>query len=791
LVNGYTIIGERVKRAFSGVMLLVVINAFAMANGVQLVTARTIVVPDDYLTIQEALNAAGQGDIVFARSGRYNETITVDKALLLIGENKETTFICGGHKGTVVQVDSDNVTISGFSIESSREEGSAGVGLNLRADCSIVGNILANNWFGIGVFGCHNINVTDNIMTNDHYGLAGDSCSNCHMTGNTFSDCWGGIGIDDSSDIEIGGNEVSNCEAFGIVSDYPMNNNYIGGNQITGCYCGICLNFLADFNETGNTITGNKISNNQRGGIELYHSSNTMVTANEITGNQFGINLDPTSLNNTVYHNNFLNNSVHADSHLPNMWDGGYSSGGNYWSSYLGVDIYKGASQNVPGSDGKVDAPHVMNSNNVDHYPLAYVCGSPAPPAYTLLVSATVGGATSPSSGSYIYAQAQNVPVEATPSMGYSLHHWELDGINIGAQTLVSVAMNSNRNLLAMFAATPYDATVCAHCNSENSNLAMDIMIDGTSTGFTTPHTFSGLTGAHTFTVASEDANGHPLRVWSTGQDNATITVISGGTYTAMYDAKFMLAITSSEGGNTNPMPATYAYWSGTRVSILAISGDGYYLNWWLFDGVSVGAPNPIGFKADSNHTLQAVFAQFSIGHGVAVKYVFAKTVVGQGFLSAVKVTAMNVGSYTETFNVTTYAVATPIAYQTVTLAKGNSTTVAFTWKTTGFAKGNYSISACAEPVADETDTSDNNLTNGWVIVAMIGDITGPNDGYPDGKVDVRDVAGMAVRYGAKMTDPRYDVDWDITGPTPGLADGRIDVRDVSLVCRNYGQHDP
>jgi hypothetical protein len=72
----------------------------------------------------------------------------------------------------------------------------------------------------------------------------------------------------------------------------------------------------------------------------------------------------------------------------------------------------------------------------------------------------------------------------------------------------------------------------------------------------------------------------------------------------------------------------------------------------------------------------------------------------------------------------------------------------------------------------------------------MIGDITGP-DGYPDGKIDVRDVAGIASRYGAKPPDARYDVNWDITGRTYGLADGKIDVCDVALVASRYGQKDP
>jgi hypothetical protein len=44
-----------------------------------------------------------------------------------------------------------------------------------------------------------------------------------------------------------------------------------------------------------------------------------------------------------------------------NSWDAGYPSGGNYWSDYSGVDS---------NLDGIGDTPYVIDSSNVDHYPL-------------------------------------------------------------------------------------------------------------------------------------------------------------------------------------------------------------------------------------------------------------------------------------------------------------------------------------------------------------------------------------------------------------------------------------
>jgi len=59
--------------------------------------------------------------------------------------------------------------------------------------------------------------------------------------------------------------------------------------------------------------------------------------------------------------------------------------------------------------------------------------------------------------------------------------------------------------------------------------------MDGSPTGHTTPHTFTGLNGTHLFTVPSTDQHDDPFTQWSTNETNTTITVSSAGTYTAYY----------------------------------------------------------------------------------------------------------------------------------------------------------------------------------------------------------------------------------------------------------------
>jgi len=173
----------------------------------------------------------------------------------------------------------------------------------------------------------------------------------------------------------------------------------------------------------------------------------------------------------------------------------------------------------------------------------------------------------------------------------------------------------------------------------------------------------------------------------------------------------------------------------------------------------------------------------YVLPHDVAITDLIpSKTVVGQGLTVKMDVSILNKGNFTETFNVTVYANSTSITSQTITLTSGNSTTLMCTWNTSGFAYGNHTIKAVADTVPVETDTGDNNLTGGWVIVSLVGDITGP-DGWPDGDVDIRDVSAVARLFGVSSPSPEYNPNFDING------DGDIDIKDVSTVARHFGEH--
>jgi hypothetical protein len=120
------------------------------------------------------------------------------------------------------------------------------------------------------------------------------------------------------------------------------------------------------------------------------------------------------------------------------------------------------------------------------------------------------------------------------------------------------------------------------------------------------------------------------------------------------------------------------------------------------------------------------------------------------------------------------------IGTQTVTLESGASTTLTFTWNTTGFDKGNYTISAYAWPVPGETDIEDNTLTDGWVIVTIPGDVIEPYF-----KVDMGDIVTLCDAFGSKIGQPKYNPNYDIN------CDGKISMDDIMIAVEHFGQHYP
>lgn len=161
---------------------------------------KTIVVPDDYSTIQSAIDQASVGDTILVRKGVYNGTLYMDKPLSLIGENSQTTVITASGSSMFTRyiiVIGSSVTVSGFTILGSDLSGiyASGDLNNDLFDCKIIGNNLINAGIDVadGAYVFGGIKPSNKLQ---------NTISGNNITGQ-------GIFVE-SSNTEVSGNNVAN-----------------------------------------------------------------------------------------------------------------------------------------------------------------------------------------------------------------------------------------------------------------------------------------------------------------------------------------------------------------------------------------------------------------------------------------------------------------------------------------------------------------------------------------------------------------------------------------------------
>jgi hypothetical protein len=257
------------------------------------------------------------------------------------------------------------------------------------------------------------------------------------------------------------------------------------------------------------------------------------------------------------------------------------------------------------------------------------------------------------------------------------------------------------------------------------------------------------------------------------------------------WKTQYLLTVSTSPDG-LNPQPTrtpqgenasanSWWYDSSVGVALSAQAVDGYAFTHWGVDGVSQGlGTTPVSATMNTTHTVTAYYTSSGAVPDIAtVNVTCSKTTVGQGYAVAINVTVENHGVDAESFNLTVYANTTVVAFQTVTLESGNSTTVTIVWNTTGFGIGNYTVSAYAEPVPGETNTADNTFNDGVVNVSIQGDVNG------DRRVDMKDIGYIARRFLVPASDPLWDSNADING------DGKIDMKDIGIAAKHFAEHYP
>ena len=265
-------------------------------------------VPDDYTTIQAAINAVASGSTIIVRPGMYYENIDYGgKNVTVVSEKGPfVTVIDGNQSGSVVKFDSYeslDAVLDGFTVTN----GLAGLGGGIFcewADPTIINNVITLNtstaaYGGGGIF-CYGGSplIENNTITENHANVSGggirfEECAaivtDCYIANNTAED---GEGIGSAGFDGL----IENC----VVVDNTASRS--GGGYAAGYY-----SFAAIINSV---FAGNVAQSLWGGGLYLSHTSDPAIVnctiADNTAANVGGIlcyNAAPSMVNSILWDN--------------------------------------------------------------------------------------------------------------------------------------------------------------------------------------------------------------------------------------------------------------------------------------------------------------------------------------------------------------------------------------------------------------------------------------------------------------------------------------------------------
>ncbi|MEJ2250859.1 MAG: NosD domain-containing protein [Candidatus Lokiarchaeota archaeon] len=237
---------------------------------------------------------------------------------------------------------------------------------------------------GIYLDTVNNSLIIDNNCSNNEEGIYLEYGDNNNIIHNIINNGLMGIDLYESSNTVIYQNTVNYNNDIGIFAEYECSDNTITQNDVLNCSYGIDIEEECNFNNiTSNTVSNsmnygiylgndydnlilnNVISNNGQYGLTLASETYTTISGNIISNNEFGLSLDESSNNNSIYSNFFLKNQLHAvDNGNGNSWNS--TTIGNYWDNHTGPDSSP--------QDGIVDTPYSYisgSARSIDYLPIA------------------------------------------------------------------------------------------------------------------------------------------------------------------------------------------------------------------------------------------------------------------------------------------------------------------------------------------------------------------------------------------------------------------------------------
>jgi nitrous oxidase accessory protein NosD len=144
-------------------------------------------------TISKAVSLASSGDTIIVGPGTYNESVTINAAITLLGAQagndarlnrhdpaKESTVDATGKGSSAFYVHEESVVIDGFTVEGAHSYGSptpypAGIYVGSYKYVQVLNNILQNSSTGVYQYGGGQDVIEHNLFRNNNEGGEVDS----------------------------------------------------------------------------------------------------------------------------------------------------------------------------------------------------------------------------------------------------------------------------------------------------------------------------------------------------------------------------------------------------------------------------------------------------------------------------------------------------------------------------------------------------------------------------------------------------------------------------------------
>lgn len=176
----------------------------------------------NYTMIQDAIDNASEGDTVFVYSGTYYENIAINKSIVVVGEDRTSTFILGENDTDIIKITDCSIVLRGFTIQKFHEGVFSGIYI---VDCwssQISQNNILSCEIGILLTSSESILISHNLIRNCSVGVLEVITGNITVTENKIEGNWNG---------------------YGVWMEASMFRNYINRNTITNNSIGIYLFF--------------------------------------------------------------------------------------------------------------------------------------------------------------------------------------------------------------------------------------------------------------------------------------------------------------------------------------------------------------------------------------------------------------------------------------------------------------------------------------------------------------------------------------------------------------------